>query len=56
MIGTLSLLLHRSGQAKAWQERQSVPEMTEYKVVQNAGISLTKDADVTLEVKVYGNV
>ena len=30
-------------------------KMTEYKVVQNAGISLTKGACVTLEVKVYGN-
>ena len=31
-------------------------KMTEYKVVQNAGISLTKGACVTLEEKVYGNV
>ena len=31
-------------------------KMTGYKVVQNAGISLTKGACVTLEVKVYGNV
>ena len=31
-------------------------KMTEYKVVQNAGISLTKGACVTLEVKVYRNV
>ena len=31
-------------------------KMTEYKVVQNAGISLTKGACVTLEEKVYRNV
>ena len=30
--------------------------MTKYKVVQNAGISLTKGACVTLEEKVCGNV
>ena len=34
-------------------ERANLCQMTEYKVVQNAGISLTKGANVTLEVFLY---
>ena len=38
---------------KSMANKAICAKMTEYKVVQNAGIFLTKGADVTLEVFLY---